>query len=280
MTPPHDGRAELGPAELAQLQLALLLELRDFCARHGLRMYLWSGTLLGAVRHRGFIPWDDDVDVAMPRPDHDRLLALAGRLAAETGNTVRTSQGADDDYPYPYAKYTAAGTLLLENHELAVPLGVHVDIFPLDGLPRGTVARTVRRRVALALQHLFAVKAAVPGKRRSALAGGYLRVAAAVLRPLRTGRLVALAERWARRTPYAGAEEVCLVAWGTREVLRATDVDPAGEVVFEGHRVGAPADPAAVLTAIYGDFRQLPPLTARVSHHDFRAYRLPPGGAR
>ena len=67
----------LTPNEIKAEELAMLVEFEDLCRREGLRYSLAGGTLLGAVRHKGFIPWDDDIDVSMPRPDFDRLVALA-----------------------------------------------------------------------------------------------------------------------------------------------------------------------------------------------------------
>ena len=74
MTGRDEGR-EIGMDEIKALELRLLTALRDWCAEGGLRLFLCGGTLLGAVRHRGFIPWDDDIDVFMPRPDYERLRA-------------------------------------------------------------------------------------------------------------------------------------------------------------------------------------------------------------
>lgn len=68
--------------ELHQKELELLEAFDAFCSEHGLRYSLTAGTLLGAIRHKGFIPWDDDIDVCMPRPDYDRLATLAGELPA------------------------------------------------------------------------------------------------------------------------------------------------------------------------------------------------------
>lgn len=125
---------------LRQLQLTqhrLLCLFAEVCEAHGLRFWLTAGTLLGAVRHQGFIPWDDDVDVAMPRADFERLGALAREWEAR--GCFYQSERSERCYPFPFSKLlierfpaTAA-----ENARIAMRQGCFIDVFPLDVCPRG-----------------------------------------------------------------------------------------------------------------------------------------------
>ena len=123
-------------SELKTIELEILREVAAFCDAHGVRYYLACGTALGAVRHDGFIPWDDDIDLALPRPDYERFLSL---FRSEK-HTVLDSR-FDDRYPYAFAKVSDNATCLVENIEQPFPMGVYIDLFPIDGLPANEAER-------------------------------------------------------------------------------------------------------------------------------------------
>ena len=101
------------------------------CEAQGLRYFCAGGTAIGAVRHQGMIPWDDDIDVFMPRPDYDRFLVLAAQSMPEGYEVL--SPYATKDYPMYFAKMCNARTTLLENERIPCVFGLYIDIFPLDG---------------------------------------------------------------------------------------------------------------------------------------------------
>ena len=116
-----------------QTRLINILEGIDkVCAEHNLTYFLWAGTMLGAVRHKGFIPWDDDMDIAMPRKDYEILLAHGNEWMPEPFEVIGPHNRPD--YPYPFAKVVDAGTTVIERPDFKHPEGIYVDIFPLDGM--------------------------------------------------------------------------------------------------------------------------------------------------
>lgn len=114
----------------------LLYTLDDFCKKHNIRYFLAHGTLLGAIRHHGLIPWDDDADVMMEREEYERFKSLI------TNNPPKGYKGYNIDnthnYYYPFIKFGKLGTCLVEHDWKCVPkegIGVNIDVFPIDGCP-------------------------------------------------------------------------------------------------------------------------------------------------
>lgn len=122
--------------ELQEVEFQLLKVFIEFCNKHHLQYFLVEGTALGAVRHQGFIPWDDDLDVGLPREDYNRFIELAKKEF--TGDIFLQTYETDPNYPYNFAKLRDSRTTLVEkvfrycnmNH------GVWIDIFPLDGISK------------------------------------------------------------------------------------------------------------------------------------------------
>jgi len=117
---------------LHQHILQILLRVDRVCREHGLRYYCWAGTMLGAVRHQGFIPWDDDMDICMPRPDYERLIAHAREWLPEPLEALAIETSAT--YPGSFAKIIDASTTLIEREHSDYVGGIYIDVFPIDGI--------------------------------------------------------------------------------------------------------------------------------------------------
>lgn len=123
---------QLSNSEIKEHLLEMLVEFAEFCDKNGLRYYLSGGTLLGAVRHKGFIPWDDDVDLMMPRKDYENLLYLW-----HDDRYCLSSCEKNRDYNTPFARIWDTTTKLRWTVINEKEIGVFMDIFPLDGFPTG-----------------------------------------------------------------------------------------------------------------------------------------------
>lgn len=119
--------------EMKQIELRVLKQIRAICEEQGWRYFLVGGTLLGAVRHKGFIPWDDDIDIGMPRADYEKFIDYC--ISHDVPFKVMCNR-SENKYGYLYAKAMAPDTVLLEesSNRYNVEQGIFVDIFPVDGL--------------------------------------------------------------------------------------------------------------------------------------------------
>ena len=115
--------------ELRSIQMGILDEVHRFCEAHGLRYFLSSGTLIGAVRHKGYIPWDDDIDIYMPREDYETFL---NTYHDEKGIYRAINPASESHYYYTFAKVVDQRTHMVERETEGYEIGVYMDIFPVD----------------------------------------------------------------------------------------------------------------------------------------------------
>ena len=160
--------------EIQQVELGVLRHLDQVCRENGLHFFLSNGTLLGAVKYEGFIPWDDDIDVFMPRCDYDRLMRLSG---ADSGPYRLLSQERTPGWRLPFAKLRDLSTCKQETcADFGADIGLDVDIFPLDAWSGGAAqARRCglwRRGVSASIESRFLSPAPAGGGRRGICSGG------------------------------------------------------------------------------------------------------------
>lgn len=235
--------------------LAIYVQIRQICERHGLRHWAIGGTALGAVRHGGFIPWDDDLDIALLRPDYDRFISFAKEELPSSfqWHSIET----DPDWALQYGKVYDVRIDQVERVQkmsgLSFPEGLFVDVFPVDGQPSTDWGLLLFKAVRGRWWQLLSLLPLSNQRRRSL----YDRYLAHI--PLSASRKcgVANADTWRQKR----------CCWPREWFDGATDFD------FEGLKVPLPADGVEFLDCHYRNWRALPPEDCRVPSHQ----RLPGG---
>lgn len=260
--------------DMKRIELDLLDEIDRVCRAHGITYFIAYGTLLGAVRHGGFIPWDDDVDIAMLREDYE--LFMAGYAEWSGGDRFKLISYRDGESIFPFAKLTDTTTLVYENFiEKTRSNGVWVDIFPLDYVDRSdkrVFKRVFDKRAFLGLVRNFIVTDPSTGS------SGFVRLAKKIvcpfakrLDPVKYARKIdELAQFWRERP---SGEVACIAGTEERDIIYPLKAFEPVEMAFEDRTYLAPAGYEDFLSVRYGDWRKLPPEDQR-EIHTFEAYKL------
>lgn len=255
--------------ELQKTELDLLIPVVEICRKLDLTYYLVCGSVLGAAKYQGFIPWDDDMDVGLPRPDYERFLQAAPALLPE-GYFLQNYR-TDPAFPHVFSKLRDSNTTLIE-HSLAhldMNHGVCIDIFPLDGYPARKWEQKVfelRKKVYSWMQYCALGRGPDPKvefRNRIFRLLGYHK---------RTAKTLAKMDRLYSRYATEGSEVWCNHGnWqGKLEYAPRWHYGVGTELIFEGLAVQVPENYDAYLTQKYGDWRSDPPPEKQASHHSYK----------
>ncbi|MBL1407269.1 LicD family protein [Sphingobacterium faecale] len=246
------------------------------CDEYDLRYFCCGGTAIGAVRHQGMIPWDDDIDVLMPRADYQRFITLFPTLKIK-GYELISAQNTKRYY-LPYIKMCDANTTLLEDITIHCVIGGFVDIFPLDGTSSDKseweglllkYKREANKLFALARKWPFNLKVGVKQTLRFHLRTALNEFFYVLNKKDQLRKTLNKIESLSGRYDYNSADFVVNYGgmWGEREFADKKWFEGYCSMKFEGFSVRMPIGYHEYLTNIYGDYMQLPPENKRVSHH-------------
>lgn len=246
-----------------------------YCKENGLRYSLCAGSLLGAVRHHGIIPWDDDVDVMMPRPDYNRLLELSKDSFVEGYKIVHA--GNAPHYYLPLAKMTDTNTCLIEmKHYMECPIGVNIDIFPVDVIPedeseRESVYRKFIRLYALATQSADYAHYKSPFTENGFRLNNLLHwIKNKIYRCVfNSAKVFAKADALTSQIDWASGRH-CRIYTSYQyhnRIFEKDLFDHYTELDFDGMKIMSIAGYETYLKTLFKDYMKLPPKEKQVCHH-------------
>ncbi len=243
------------------LEFDALKQFLSVCEKLNLKYYLLGGTLLGAVRHGGFIPWDDDIDVGMPRKDYE-IFVREGQSYLPPPYFIQ-HQTTDPEFVSGFIKIRNSNTTFIETSVVGLNInhGVFIDIFPLDFYPETGVACFKLKQAVLNLRVTCVYK-----KLKASLRTKILRVISCLLCPS-VYRAVVKRDAMFRQVKEGKWMANHYGAWGEKEIVPAEWFGEGRFLSFGGISCRVPDEYEKWLTQVYGDYMQLPPPEKRITHH-------------
>lgn len=271
---------QLTVQELHDCELNCLLFFDKICRENHLRYSLAYGTLIGAIRHKGFIPWDDDVDVMMPRKDYETLLSLYKKGAFGNSPYKFLDYRVNKEYYYTIGRVVDSRTKALFNDDVnaldVAEMGVFVDVYPMDYFydSNNFLNSVLVKMFARVNGLLLVANSKKVEKNRSALKYVIKHVVYGTARIF--GKQFPFLLHKILLTLLPSKSGVVYDAWDCFKdlFLKAKDFDNLIEVELCNHKFFAIADYDQFLRKKYGDYMQLPPESERVMHHFYKAYSI------
>ena len=251
--------------------LQIMLSVDRVCREHDLRYYCWAGTMLGAIRHHGFIPWDDDMDICMPRPDYDRFMEHAHEWLPQPLEAL--SIETSETFPGSFGKIVDSSTTLIERGHSDYLAGIYIDVFPIDGVPASSFMRRIAVTRYKLLDKLLYFLHRDPYKHGHGISSWPV---------LLIQRL--FTHEWARKKlraantayDYNKSEYVLDYDDGINGVIAKRILGTPTPVEFEGHELMGVEHADEYLRTKYGDYMVIPPHDNQRQHNFFYLdYNLP-----
>ena len=260
--------------EIQQMELGIMEYIHETCQKIGVKYFLAYGSLIGAVRHKGFIPWDDDMDICMLREDYEKLQDY---LIANPDERYEVMSYKNNlNYVYPFMKVQDNQTYLLEEDvRIDSNMGIYVDIFPVDGYEDDSVFKDKMTRLIKKRQlSCYTFKGITNTK---SLLNSLIRyISVIIFYFTNTNKYIRGIDELAQSRKVDDYELVDYLIYKDmhkpvwkREWLKQTIMG-----VFEGKEFMIPKNYHEILTSDYGDYMQLPPVELRFSHHDFQLWKI------
>ncbi len=259
--------------ELKQKLTEMLAWFHNYCVEHNLRYYVLGGTMLGAVRHKGFIPWDDDIDVGMPRADYEKFAQLMESEKKEKYR-LETPHSAAKDFTYTFSKIYDTTTTLIENTKVETKRGIYLDLFPLDGLA-DTLEESQKRFKKIDFRFNFLLARVTSFRKGRSLMKNIAVILFPII-PFNNKKLQIEIDEMCKERDFDNCKYGgnLLGAWRFKEVMESSIMGTPTLYQFENIYVYGAEHYNEYLTHLYGDWNKLPPKEKQVTHHEYKECNL------
>ena len=264
--------------------LEVLKQLTALCDAQGWKYFLTYGSMLGAVRHKGIIPWDDDIDIMMPRPDYEALRDYFARNKDGLHPLKLFEKTAVPEYPHMIARVSDQRYHLVFDNEKDYGIGLFVDIYPLDGVGNdyGRAVKMVQRTKRIASLCFLTGRKSFGMDNTHSTLKMLIKFPAFCWAKLWGNRhYINKLEKLSRTYDYNESKYIACASWPAgpkagkeRDVFEKAVFEELIEVPFEDTTMKIPAAYDAFLSRTYGDYMQCPPGDKRTTNHTYDAYQL------
>ena len=257
--------------EMKILQLNILQTIHDFCIQNNIKYSIACGTLLGAVRHKGYIPWDDDIDIFLLRDDYELLLA---EFPQNLDHIKIASLSRDPTWEHAYAKAYDDRTLVRETSTVVESTGVNIDIFPIDKVPKEKNQWNSYNKKRKIILKMFYIKYLRLSKNRPILKNLLHSLAKIILIPLSRRKIAELLNKYAQKYNHTDSPLVFenVQGWISQKPFPQKAMESTIDMQFENRTFKGMSGFDDYLKNTYGDYLTLPPIEKRVNHHLFSPY--------
>lgn len=260
---------------IKKLQLNILKEFDEFCTKHNLKYCITAGTLLGAVRHGGYIPWDDDIDVGMFRPDYEKLISLYDEMP---DSCKIFSREINPNHSRLYGKICNTDYISVDSFYDEKSSGyLGIDVFPLEAVPENREEFLKLAKKTKVIRQLFIFANSALFKGNSFLKAYIIKpIPIIICKIIGADKLYKLFKKVATSRNFDDSKAIALLTglYTENESFPKERYYDLIRLDFEGLKLPAVKDYDSYLSQIYGDYMKLPPVDKRQPHHSFSVYKL------
>ena len=258
--------------ELKKIQLDVLQAIHEFCIEENIKYSLGCGSMLGMIRHRGYIPWDDDIDIYLLRTDYDKLISKFPVKYKEIYDIDSLERNPHCERAY--AKAYDTRTIVEEKAEYKCKIGVNIDIYPIDKVPDDFDEWKRYNRMRRFIQRLYELKVIKINKSRKFYKTIVILLGKLLLLPISRRCLAGFINSFAQKYNNTDSNKVfeCVQGMLQKRPFEHSLFEKLKLMPFEDRIFCGFEDYDKYLSNAYGNYMKLPPLEKRVAHHDFIAY--------